>query len=59
MVKEVEFQATLPDVHTAIAISGDGSSKIRLDVPDCDLPEVMKLVLFKGQSFKVTITSED
>ena len=36
MVKEVEFQATLPDVHTAIAISGDGSSKIRLDVPDCD-----------------------
>ena len=51
----IEFIATLPDTSTAISISGDGSSRVKLEIPDSELPNAVKLVLLKGKAFKVSI----
>jgi hypothetical protein len=50
----IEFLASLPDVQTAIAIGGDGA-RIKLDIPETDLPNVIKLVLLKGKLLKIRI----
>ena len=52
---KIEFIASLPDVSTAIAISGDGSTRVKLDIPESELAEAVKLVMLKGQAFKVKI----
>lgn len=52
---EIEFTASLPDIQSAINIGGDGATRIKLDIPESELAEAVKLVLLKGQAFKVKI----
>ena len=52
---KINFTATLSDVSTAISIDADGATRVKFDIPESDLAEAMKLVLFKGQAFKVTV----
>lgn len=52
---EIEFIASLPDIQSAINIGGDGSTRIKLDIPESELSQAIKLVLMKGQAFKVKI----
>ena len=55
-VNTVSFLATLPSVAAAISISGNGDgARVKLDVANDDLPQVMKLVLFQGQLLRVTV----
>ena len=52
---KIEFIASLPDLQAAITISGDGATRVRFDIPESELANAVKLVLFKGKAFKVTI----
>jgi len=54
---KIEFTASLPDIQTAINIGGDGSTRVKLEIPESELAEAVKLVLLKGQAFKVKIDS--
>jgi len=61
MVK-LEFIASLPDIQSAITISGEGATRIKFDIPESEIANAVKLVLLKGQAFKVkieTIESDD
>ena len=52
---EITFIASLPDIQSAISIGGDGATRVKLDMPESELPETIKLVMLKGQAFRVTI----
>ena len=52
---KIEFIASLPDIQTALGISGDGSTRVKFDIPESELLEAVKLVMLKGQAFKITI----
>jgi len=52
---KIEFIASLPDIQSAINIGGDGATRLKLDIPESELAEAVKLVLFKGMAFKVII----
>ena len=54
----IEFIASLPNIQSALSIGGDGA-RLKLDIPESDLAQVLKLVLLKNQAFKVTIEAED
>ena len=59
---EIEFIASLPDIMTAISIGGDGATRVKFDIPESEIANAVKLVLLKGQAFKVkieTIEQED
>ena len=56
---QIEFMASLPDSQTAISIGGDGASRVKFDVPDSDVAQVLKLLLLKGQAFRVKIEAVD
>ena len=52
---EISFIASLPDIQSAITISGEGSTRVKFDIPESELAEAIKLVMLKGQAFKVKI----
>ena len=52
---EITFIASLPDIQSAISIGGDGATRVKFDIPESEIAEAVKLVLLKGQAFRVTI----
>lgn len=55
---EISFIASLPDIQSAILISGDGATRLKLDIPESELPEAIKLVMLKGTAFRVSINDQ-
>ena len=55
---EIEFIASLPDIQSAILISGEGATRVKLDIPESEIAEAIKLVMLKGMAFKVKISEE-
>lgn len=56
--RQVTFRAVLPNVQSAISISGNGDgARVKLDIPQEDLAQAITLALFQGQLLKVTIES--
>lgn len=53
----IEFMASFPDLQSAITISGDGATRVKLDIPESEIANAVKLVLLKGQAFRVKIES--
>jgi hypothetical protein len=51
----IEMIASLPPIQSAINIGGDGATRIKLDIPASELANAIKLVMLKGQAFKITI----
>ena len=50
------FLSSLPDIQSAINISGAGNgARIKIDIPETEIAEVIKLALLRGKAFKVTI----
>lgn len=41
-----EFSASIPPLASAVNVSGEGGARIKLDVPESDLAEVMKLIAY-------------
>ena len=53
---KITFIASLPAIQSAILISGDGNgAKVKLEVPQSEISEILKLSSLYGKCFKVTI----
>ena len=52
------FRATLPPILSAIRMAGDGGMRIMVDIPETDMPEALKLLMWKGQVLVVTVGPE-
>ena len=52
-----KFVAIIPGIQSAFKIGGEGDGRLTLDVPESELPEVMKLIAF-GRDKALTITIE-
>ena len=51
-----EFVAVIPDLQSALTISGDGSARIKFDVPESELPEILKLIAFgKERALRIIV----
>lgn len=58
--KVCSFFASLPDIQSAINFSGAGNgARIKLDVSETEIAEVIKLVLLRGKTFRVDIWEEE
>ena len=54
-MNEIEFLASLPSNRTAIAVDGEGATKLSLDIPETEIANALKLVMLKGKAFRVKI----
>lgn len=50
-----EFEAIIPDTATAIQVHGGGGCRLRLDVDESNLPEALRLVMWRDMTIKVTV----
>lgn len=60
-MEKIEFIASLPPIQSALNIGGaEGDvSRVKLDVPGTEIAQVVKLLLLRGKTFKVTIEETD
>lgn len=59
MEKICSFHAILPDITSAINISGAGNgARVKLDVAENEIAEVVKLMLLRGKEFRVDVYDE-
>jgi len=60
MPELIEFIATLPPIQSAMSVSGNGDGmRIKLDIPESEVPKAIKLMLLANSTFKVQITEMD
>jgi hypothetical protein len=53
------FFAVIPDIQSALKVSGEGAGRLTLDMDETQLPEVLKALAFgKEQLLIVTISTE-
>ena len=54
----VQFRAILASSGDPIKVGQDGESKVQMEVSASDIAEVLKLILYLGRLFTVTISTE-
>ena len=52
------FRATFPPILSAIRMAGDGGMRLMFDVPETDMPEALKLLMWKGRVLRITVGPE-
>ena len=57
---KITFLASMPDIQSWLTIHGkDGLGRIKLDTPQSELPEVLKMTLMAQKLLRVTVEVED
>ena len=59
MTDTATFRATLPPILSAIRMAGDGGMRVMFDIAESDMPEALKLLMWKGSVLVVTIKPSD
>ena len=59
MSESATFAATLPPLLSAIRISGDGGCRIMLDVPESEMGEAVKLLMWRQMPLRITVEPEE
>lgn len=55
MKEEVVFLAIIPGIASAIKLHGDAGMRITFDVDESQVPEALKLALYRGELLKLRI----
>jgi hypothetical protein len=57
--EKVSFVASFPAIQSAIKITGDGGGmRITLDIPESEMAEAVKLMLYRQIALRVTVEAE-
>ena len=56
--EQATFRASFPPILSAIRMAGDGGMRIMLDIPESDMPEALKLLMWKGSVLRVVVGAE-
>ena len=53
---KITMIASLPPIQSAVNLDGqEGNARIKIEVPQSELPQVIRLMLYRGQAFRLTI----
>ena len=56
---KINFACTVPEIQSAIKISGNGAIRLQVDIPESELPEAIKLVAAQGKVIQASLQWED
>jgi len=55
-----QFYGSIPPIASACNLGGDGAARLKIDVPESDLPEVLKfMALGREQLLRITVELAD
>lgn len=58
MSEPVTFLASFPPIQSAIKVGQDGA-RVQFDIPETEMPAIVRLMLMRGRVLKITIEAED
>lgn len=59
MNEPVEFEGSIAPLQSAITIHADGGSRFKIDIPESEMPAIMRLVLLRGKRLKFRVEEAD
>ena len=60
MSEAVTFLAYLPDLQSAIQITGGGNGmRLKIDVPETEMASALSLLMWRGKVLRVTVEPDD
>jgi hypothetical protein len=58
-VDKLTFLASIAPLQSAITIASDGGARVKFDIPESEMPAIVRLMLFRGRIVKVTLEVAD
>lgn len=56
---KLTFLASIAPLQSAITIASDGGARVKIDIPEDEMPAIARLILMRGCVLKITIEPED
>lgn len=49
------FTASIAPLQSAITIASDGGARVKIDIPEEEMPAIVRLMLFRGIPLRITV----
>ena len=59
MSEPLTFLASIAPLQSAITIASDGGARIKIDIPESEMPAIVRLMLYRGQRLRITLEIDD
>lgn len=63
MSEPLTFTASIAPLQSAITIASDGGARVKIDIPEDEMPAIVRLMLMRGKVLRITVeehgTTED
>jgi hypothetical protein len=53
------FLASIAPLQSAITIASDGGARVKIDIPEDEMPAIVRLMLMRGKVLRVTVGLAD
>lgn len=52
---KVTFTASIAPLQSAITVASDGGARVKIDIPESEMPAIVRLMLYRGMAIRVTV----
>lgn len=59
MSDPLTFLASIAPLQSAITIASDGGARVKIDIPEDEMPAIVRLMMLRGMVLKITIEPAD
>lgn len=59
MSEPLTFIASIAPLQSAITIAHDGGARVKIDIPEDEMPAIVRLMLMRGRALRITIEALD
>ena len=59
MTEPLTFIASIAPLQSAITIAHDGGARVKIDIPEDEMPAIVRLMLMRGQRLRITLEALD
>ncbi len=59
MSEPLTFLASIAPLQSAITIASDGGARVKIDIPEDEMPAIMRLTMMRGRVLKITVEPDD
>lgn len=53
------FTASIAPLQSAITVASDGGARVKIDIPESELPAIVRLMLYRGKRLRITLEIDD
>jgi hypothetical protein len=51
----ITFLASIAPLQSAITIASDGGARVKIDIPEDEMPAIVRLLLMRGRVLRITV----